>query len=258
MSSPTSSTSTIHARGTAGISPPRLRISRPGPGGTLAGHACASSLSDINKTATTVNDGQGNSDESPREGLISPARFKRYVKRLASGNFIKHPQKQLRKLSMTGHWKTRQAQRVLIYSPVFPPNISFGGGVAITYFALAKRLSERGGTSVRVYSPRAGNMDACSTFTYPDFLFSIPSLQNLLRLWKEISWCDVIVAPEGICTAYINFMARIQRKPVLYNIHTDVRAVLVAAKQMLIAQLGVEWWVLGLRLTSCSALFCTA
>ena len=144
---------------------------------------------------------------------------------------------------MTGRWRTRRARRVLIYTPVFPPNISFGGGVAITYFALAKKLKERGATEVRVYSPRAGNMDACSTFTYPDFLFSIPSLQNLLRLWKEISWCDVIVAPEGICTAYINFMARIQRKPVLYNIHTDVRAVLVAAKQMFIAQLGVEWYV---------------
>ena len=35
-------------------------------------------------------------------------------------------------------------------SPVFPPNISFGGGVAITYFALAKKLSSRPGTEVWV------------------------------------------------------------------------------------------------------------
>ena len=56
-------------------------------------------------------------------------------------------------------------------SPVFPPNISFGGGVAITYFALAKKLSEREGTEVRVYSPRAGNMDACSLPFYERCVF---------------------------------------------------------------------------------------
>ena len=46
-------------------------------------------------------------------------------------------------------------KNVLIITPVFPPFISVGGGVAITYGALSEKLSNRG-HNVTVISPRLG------------------------------------------------------------------------------------------------------
>ena len=45
------------------------------------------------------------------------------------------------------------AKKVLIITCCYPPNIKFGGGLAITYDALARRLKQRG-ADVTVLSPQ--------------------------------------------------------------------------------------------------------
>ena len=120
------------------------------------------------------------------------------------------------------------AKNVLIVTPAFPPNISFGGGVAITYDALARRLEKRG-AKVTVLSPQVGNMDGASPVFYPGFTLIPPNPANLQRIWHCVGAADVVVVPDSMIAPYVIFIGRVKHTPVINNVHTNVKSLLINA-----------------------------
>ena len=70
------------------------------------------------------------------------------------------------------------AKKVLIITACYPPNIKFGGGLAFTYSALSRRLSQRG-ADVTVLSPqvRASHLQDRSSVVF--IILAVMSVWNL-------------------------------------------------------------------------------
>ena len=134
-----------------------------------------------------------------------------------------------------------QAKSAVLISPVFPPNVANGGGVAITYGELAKRLPAKG-CSVTVLSPNVGNLDAYCTRWYPTFRTIYPSFSTLRSVWDGIRDNDVVVCPDNTILPFILVFGAIHATPVMYNIHTNVPHLLTAVGAPPI----VAWFVLTL------------
>jgi glycosyltransferase involved in cell wall biosynthesis len=122
----------------------------------------------------------------------------------------------------------KTAKKVLIVTPAYPPNISFGGGVAITYDALCRRLKKRG-AEVTVLSPQCGNLDGITAYMYPGFKLEAPSFANLQRIWHCVGEADVVVVPDGMLAQFVIFIGRLKHTPVINNVHTNVKLLLQAA-----------------------------
>eukprot|EP00750_Incisomonas_marina_P003440 INCI13118.3.p1 GENE.INCI13118.3~~INCI13118.3.p1 ORF type:complete len:540 (+),score=125.72 INCI13118.3:78-1622(+) len=119
----------------------------------------------------------------------------------------------------------KTAKKVLIVTPAFPPNISFGGGVAITYDALCRRLKKRG-AEVTVLSPQCGNLDGITATMYPGFKLIAPNFPNLQRIWHCVGQADVVVVPDSMVAQYVIFIGRLKHTPVINNVHTNVKMLL--------------------------------
>ena len=122
----------------------------------------------------------------------------------------------------------KNAKKVLIVTPAFPPNISFGGGVAITYDALTRRLKKRG-AEVTVLSPQCGNLDGLSANMYPGFKLIAPNFPNLQRIWHCVGAADIVIVPDSIVAQFVIFIGRLKHTPVINNVHTNVKALLQKA-----------------------------
>ena len=122
----------------------------------------------------------------------------------------------------------KTAKKVLIVTPAFPPNISFGGGVAITYDALCRRLKKRG-AEVTVLSPQCGNLDGLSPKMYPGFKLIAPNFPNLQRIWHCVGQADVVIVPDSMVAQYVIFIGRLKHTPVINNVHTNVKLLLQKA-----------------------------
>jgi hypothetical protein len=120
------------------------------------------------------------------------------------------------------------ARRVLMISPVFPPGLVHGGGVAITFDALTRRLLARG-AEVEVLTPPLDNLDTYCAWMYPGFRMIFPGFGSLARMWKGIQWADVVVACDNTCLAFIGAMCRISGTAMLYDIHTNIMTMLEEA-----------------------------
>jgi glycosyltransferase involved in cell wall biosynthesis len=115
--------------------------------------------------------------------------------------------------------------KVTIMTPVYPPNIAIGGGVAITYGALSAKL-ESLGHSVQVLSPRLHNLDHGSSTLYKDFPVIFPTLANLQALSGAIQSSDVVVCPDDNNLPFLAYLCKMHDKPLLFNIHTNVQSLL--------------------------------
>ena len=142
-----------------------------------------------------------------------------------------------------------QPWRVLIVSPVFPPHIEHGGGVAITLEALAGRIVDRGGT-VDVLSPATGTLDSYEQTWYPGFRHIFPGVQNMAKIAKAVERADIVVAPDSTLVPFVALMCRVLRTPMLYNVHTDVACLLRDDGAACVARAVDAWFALGSRLAT--------
>ena len=115
--------------------------------------------------------------------------------------------------------------RVLIVTPVYPPLISVGGGVAITYGQLYDKLIARG-NKVTVLSGRLYNVDHCTTNLYSSFPILLPSLANLKLFYRHFKENDVVVCPDTTLLPFLLFFSHLTETPLLCNLHTNFRMVL--------------------------------
>jgi glycosyltransferase involved in cell wall biosynthesis len=115
--------------------------------------------------------------------------------------------------------------KVLIVTPVFPPNLAVGGGVAVTIGALTDKLIEKG-CSVSVLSPRLDNVDYGTSSLYPAFPVEFPTLYNLRQYWRAIGECDILVCPDNTVMPFLVAFCRLLNKPLWFNIHTNIRHLL--------------------------------
>ena len=115
--------------------------------------------------------------------------------------------------------------KVLIVSPVFPPHVTVGGGVAVTVGAVTDKLIEKG-CSVSVLSPRLGNVDYGTSSLYPAFPVQFPTLYNLRLYWQAISECDILVCPDNTVMPFLVTFCHLLSKPLWFNLHTNIRHLL--------------------------------
>ena len=122
---------------------------------------------------------------------------------------------------------------VLIITPVYPPNISIGGGVAVTYGALTTKLQARG-HHVKVLSPRLDNLDNGKSILYKNFPVIFPTLQNLETFVEDIEAADVVVMPDDCMLPFVAFICSWKNKPLLFNMHTNVKMVLDLSDELIL------------------------
>lgn len=115
--------------------------------------------------------------------------------------------------------------RVLLITPVYPPFVSVGGGVAITYGALHDKLVGRG-HQVTVISPRLENCDHGETNLYLGQPVIWSSLSNLWMFWRLFEQHDVAVCPDETQLPFFIFFSHLTGTPLLFNMHTNFRMVL--------------------------------
>jgi len=114
---------------------------------------------------------------------------------------------------------------ILIVTPVYPPNISIGGGVAVTYGALTAKL-EKLGHKVEVLSPRLDNLDHGTSILYKNFPVIFPTFSNIEAIADATERSDVVVCPDDCGLVFYSFIACWKDKPILFNMHTNVKMVL--------------------------------
>jgi len=115
--------------------------------------------------------------------------------------------------------------KVLIITPVFPPHVTVGGGVAVTVGALTDKLIEKG-CEVQVLSPRLGNVDFGTSTLYPSFPVQFPTLYNLRLFWNCISKADIVCCPDNTVMPFLLTFCHLLNKPLWFNLHTNVRQLL--------------------------------
>jgi glycosyltransferase involved in cell wall biosynthesis len=120
---------------------------------------------------------------------------------------------------------SRRHLKVLIITPVYPPFVSVGGGVAITYGALYDKLSARG-HEVTVVSPRLENCDHGETNLYLGQPVMWSSLSNMKLFWRLFQEHDVAVCPDETQLPFYIFFSHLTGTPLLFNMHTNFRMVL--------------------------------
>ena len=116
-------------------------------------------------------------------------------------------------------------KNILVITPVYPPNIAIGGGVAVTYGALSSKL-EKLGHHVEVLSPRLDNLDHGTSILYKNFPVIFPTFNNLETILEATDRCDVVVCPDDCGIVFYAFIACLKNKPLLFNMHTNVKMVL--------------------------------
>jgi glycosyltransferase involved in cell wall biosynthesis len=114
---------------------------------------------------------------------------------------------------------------ICIFTPVYPPFVSVGGGVAITYGALYDKLTARG-HHVTVISPRLQNIDAGETNLYAGQPVILTTLNNLLVFWHKFKENDVVICPDETQLPFFVFFSHLTGTPLLFNLHTNFRMVL--------------------------------
>ncbi|GBG26051.1 Granule-bound starch synthase 1, chloroplastic/amyloplastic [Hondaea fermentalgiana] len=115
--------------------------------------------------------------------------------------------------------------KVLIISPVFPPQVAVGGGVAVTVGALTDKLIHRG-CVVKVLSPRLFNVDFGTSSLYKSFPVQFPTVFNLRLFYREIKEADVLVCPDNTVMPFLLYFCHLLGKPLVFNLHTNVRKLL--------------------------------
>jgi glycosyltransferase involved in cell wall biosynthesis len=128
-------------------------------------------------------------------------------------------------------FKTKK--RILIITPVYPPNITIGGGVAVTYGALTTKL-ESLGHKVEVLSPRLDNLDHGISILYKNFPVIFPTINNIETIVEATERCDVVVCPDDCGLVFYTFIACWKRKPFLFNMHTNVKMVLDLSPELVL------------------------
>eukprot|EP00512_Aurantiochytrium_limacinum_P012166 CAMPEP_0171580140 /NCGR_PEP_ID=MMETSP0961-20121227/8875_1 /TAXON_ID=87120 /ORGANISM="Aurantiochytrium limacinum, Strain ATCCMYA-1381" /LENGTH=465 /DNA_ID=CAMNT_0012136789 /DNA_START=360 /DNA_END=1758 /DNA_ORIENTATION=+ len=119
----------------------------------------------------------------------------------------------------------RPRARILIISPVFPPQVAVGGGVAVTVGALTDKLIHRG-CVVKVLSPRLFNVDFGTSSLYKSFPVQFPTVFNLRLFYREIKAADVIVCPDNTVMPFLLYFSHLHGTPLVFNLHTNVRKLL--------------------------------
>ena len=104
--------------------------------------------------------------------------------------------------------KKRKKLKILIITPVYPPIVSVGGGVAITYGALYDKLTDRG-HQVTVISPRLENVDHGETNLYLGQPVIWSSISNLRMFWKLFKENDVVVCPDETQLPFFIFLSQL-------------------------------------------------
>jgi len=143
------------------------------------------------------------------------------------------------------------ALNVLMVTPVFPPNITVGGGVAVTCGALVDKLRLMG-HSVRVISPSLGNVDYGTSQLYPSFPVMFPTFRNLRFFHESIVAADIIVCPDNTVMPFLLFLAHYHNKPIFFNLHTNVRQLLsmTGVFGTYVSGPACDWWIrLASRMT---------
>jgi len=115
--------------------------------------------------------------------------------------------------------------KVLIISPVFPPNVCVGGGVSITMGALTDKLINKG-CEVKVLSPRLFNVDFGTSSLYPSFPVQFPTIFNLKLINKHIKEADVLVCPDNTLMPFLLFFSHLHSTPIVFSLHTNIRTLL--------------------------------
>jgi glycosyltransferase involved in cell wall biosynthesis len=119
----------------------------------------------------------------------------------------------------------RRKLKVLLLTPVYPPFVSVGGGVAITYGALHDKLVDRGHECV-VVSPRLGNCDHGETNLYAGQPVMLTTWSNIKMFKQRFEEADVVVCPDETQMPLYCFLAHWTGTPLLFNMHTNFRMVL--------------------------------
>ena len=102
-----------------------------------------------------------------------------------------------------------------------------GGGVAIRYRHYVRALRARR-HEVRVLSPALGTLPsvvAKSHIGYPGHRNAVPSPSALAILQRGVRWADVVVFNDLEITPQLALICAVERRPSLYSIHTDLRAI---------------------------------
>ena len=112
---------------------------------------------------------------------------------------------------------------ILIVTPTFPPKVTIAGGAAVRYGALTNTLAKMGHT-VHVISPSMGNVDTgTAKVVYSHINVITPTLHNMRFINESIKQADVIVCPENLMLPILVFLAHCNGKPIITNMHTNVR-----------------------------------
>jgi len=104
-------------------------------------------------------------------------------------------------------------------APSYPPFVSVGGGVAITYGALHDKLVARG-HNVTVVSPRLNNCDHGETNLYAGQPVILCTWSNILMFKRLFEANDVAVTPDETQVPLFCFLAHWTNTPLLLNMHT--------------------------------------
>jgi len=127
--------------------------------------------------------------------------------------------------SRSGGMEPRRILKVLILTPVYPPFVSVGGGVAITYGALYDKLTARG-HAVTVISPRLENCDHGETNLYLGQPVMWSSLSNMKLFHSLFKTHDVAICPDETQLPFYIYFSHLTGTPLLFNMHTNFRMVL--------------------------------
>ena len=101
-----------------------------------------------------------------------------------------------------------------------------GGGVAIRYRHYVRALRARR-HDVRVLSPALGTLPAVvarSSIGYPGHRNAVPSPHAIGTLRRGVRWADVVVFNDLEVTPQLAYICAVEKRPALYSIHTDLRA----------------------------------
>ena len=116
---------------------------------------------------------------------------------------------------------------ILLLSSVDIRALHVGGGVAITFDLLEKKLVQKG-HKVTYLSSWNGGFKGFHTYFYKEYRNIKPCIQNFIRLIDGIKEADVVVSHDNLFCQIAAIECYLRGKPYIYGHHTDVMTALKA------------------------------